>query len=52
MRARSLEYVFILDVVGHIADELVSQAVSELNETCNYCEVLGSYPQAAKAARV
>lgn len=39
-------YVFFVDIEGHVEDENVSQAIRELNETASMVKVLGSYPRA------
>lgn len=38
------EYVFFLDLDGHIEDKKIKDALSELDELCLYLKVLGSYP--------
>lgn len=40
------EYIFFIDCQGHERDEIVQQAVSELNEFALFVRVLGSYPEA------
>jgi len=39
-------YVFFIDVDGHIEDESVNQALTELQQSANIIKVLGSYPRA------
>ncbi|WP_455218063.1 prephenate dehydratase [Kaarinaea lacus] len=39
-------YVFFIDVDGHIDDNNVKQALLELQKTANIVKVLGSYPRA------
>ncbi|MGD8577617.1 MAG: prephenate dehydratase [Thiohalophilus sp.] len=39
-------YVFFIDIEGHIDDDNVSQAIKELNQTASMVKVLGSYPRA------
>lgn len=39
-------YVFFIDFQGHLAEEHVRQALSELEERCLFVRVLGSYPEA------
>ncbi len=39
-------YVFFIDIEGHVDDENVSQAMDELEKTANLVKVLGSYPRA------
>ncbi len=43
-RVSAWDYVFYLDVQGHIQDENVAKAVSELKEAALFVTVLGSYP--------
>ncbi len=40
------EYVFFVDVEGHVDDEPVAKALEALSAQANMCKVLGSYPQA------
>jgi len=39
-------YVFFIDVDGHVEDQNVKQALLELEQTANVIKVLGSYPKA------
>jgi chorismate mutase/prephenate dehydratase len=39
------EYIFFLDFVGHIQDERVKSALSELENLCVHLKILGSYPK-------
>lgn len=41
------EYVFYIDIEGHISDSKVEQALNELREKASFVKVLGSYPVAA-----
>lgn len=43
-KTRVWEYVFFLDLQGHIEDEPVKAALSELEENCLFLKALGSYP--------
>ena len=43
------QYVFFVDMVGHIEDPPVHEACNILKQICVYFEILGSYP-AAEAA--
>ncbi|OQY19901.1 MAG: chorismate mutase [Desulfobacteraceae bacterium 4572_35.1] len=47
LKKRAWEYIFFLDVEGHIKDENVSAAVEELGQYCQFVKVLGSYPKKA-----
>lgn len=40
------EYIFFLDLIGHIDDTEISNAIKELSEHCHFLKVLGSYPVA------
>ncbi|MCK5140047.1 MAG: ACT domain-containing protein, partial [Thermodesulfovibrionia bacterium] len=40
------EYIFFVDMVGHIEDRNVKKAVNEVKKECLYLKVLGAYPPA------
>jgi chorismate mutase/prephenate dehydratase len=40
------EYVFYIDVQGHLRDSHVSKAVNQLKEHALFVTILGSYPAA------
>ncbi len=44
-KKRAWEYVFFLDVDGHIYDAHVTEAIEELEKMCVFLKVLGSYPK-------
>ncbi len=44
MKQKAWEYIFFLDLIGHIDDPDVSGAVEELRTHCHFLKVLGSYP--------
>jgi len=46
MKKKAWEYIFFLDMEGHVAEEKVRDAVEELKEYCQFLKVLGSYPRA------
>ncbi len=46
MKKKAWEYVFFLDIEGHIGDENLSEAVEELAQYCQFLKVLGSYASA------
>jgi len=46
MKKKAWEYIFFLDMEGHIADEEVCGAIEELRGYCQFLKVLGSYPRA------
>lgn len=41
------EYVFFLDVVGHLEGEAIQRSLEELKVQTDFLKVLGSYPRAA-----
>ena len=45
-KKKAWEYIFYLDLMGHISDEPVAAAVQELKECCQFVKLLGSYPKA------
>lgn len=44
-KKRAWEYIFYLDMIGHISDEKVKSALEELKPQTMFLKVLGSYPQ-------
>ncbi len=40
------EYIFFVDMAGHIEDNKVKKAIDEVKKDCLYLKVLGSYPSA------
>ncbi len=44
-RRRAWDYLFFIDLDGHMEDEPVSAAMEGLSTTCDFMKVLGSYPQ-------
>jgi chorismate mutase/prephenate dehydratase len=45
-RKRKWDYVFFVDVEGHVSDAPLAQALAELEERASTFRVLGSYPRA------
>jgi chorismate mutase/prephenate dehydratase len=45
MKKKAWEYIFFLDMEGHIDDPRVTKAVQELRGYCQFLKVLGSYPR-------
>ena len=39
------KYMFFIDILGHIDDPVINEAMSRLRESCASFEWLGSYPQ-------
>ena len=46
MKGKAWEYIFFLDMVGHVEDQKISGALEELKAHCQFLKVLGSYPKA------
>jgi chorismate mutase / prephenate dehydratase len=46
LKRKAWEYIFFLDLTGHISDPGVAEAVQELSGCCQFVKVLGSYPRA------
>ncbi|MCK9171889.1 MAG: prephenate dehydratase [Desulfuromonas sp.] len=46
LKTRAWEYVFFLDMDGHISEPDIASAVEELRASCEFLKVLGSYPRA------
>lgn len=45
LKTKAWEYMFFVDLDGHITDRKVIDAVEELRESCSFLKVLGSYPR-------
>lgn len=43
-RRKAWEYIFFVDVEGHIEEERVHKAVEEIKGRCLFMKILGSYP--------
>jgi len=46
MKKKAWEYIFFLDMEGHVEEDNVHGAVEELKGYCQFLKVLGSYPRA------
>ena len=46
LKKKAWVYIFFLDLVGHINDPVIAEAVRELSHCCQFVKVLGSYPRA------
>ncbi|MEE8408594.1 MAG: prephenate dehydratase [Myxococcota bacterium] len=44
-RRRAWDYLFFIDLDGHLAEPRVAEAIAELETACQFMKVLGSYPQ-------
>ncbi len=47
VKKRAWEYLFFLDMEGHITDLNISSAINEMRILCDFFKLLGSYPRAA-----
>jgi chorismate mutase/prephenate dehydratase len=47
VKKRAWEYLFFLDMEGHITDPNISSAINEMRILCDFFKLLGSYPRAA-----
>lgn len=43
-KRKAWEYIFFVDMEGHIEDRKVMKAIEQLKEGCLYLKILGSYP--------
>jgi chorismate mutase/prephenate dehydratase len=48
VKGKRWEYLFFIDLQGHIEDEVVKKGCEQLKKVCSYFEWLGSYPMADK----
>jgi len=46
LKKKAWEYIFYLDLMGHISDPVVAEAIQELRNCCQFVKILGSYPRA------
>jgi chorismate mutase/prephenate dehydratase len=44
-KRKNWEYFFFVDIEGHFEDEVVKEAIGELEKHCTFVKVLGSYPR-------
>ncbi len=44
-KRKAWEYIFFVDMEGHIEDKKVSNAIEQVKKGCIYLKILGSYPQ-------
>ena len=45
-RKRKWDYVFFIDIEGHVSDAPVAKALAALEQRASLFKVLGSYPRA------
>jgi len=46
-KGKAWEYIFFVDMDGHVSDSKVSDALKELEAQCSFMKILGSYPKGA-----
>jgi chorismate mutase/prephenate dehydratase len=46
-KTKAWEYLFFVDLDGHVEDRKVALALVRLSEACDFFKILGSYPKAA-----
>jgi len=46
VKTKAWEYIFFLDMVGHVSEQPVGEAIEELRGFCQFLKILGSYPKA------
>jgi len=46
IKGKQWRYLFFLDMIGHIEDQVIKEGCSILKQICPYYEWLGSYPKA------
>jgi chorismate mutase/prephenate dehydratase len=44
-KRKAWEYIFFVDMEGHVEDKKVLRSIEQLKEGCLYLKILGSYPQ-------
>jgi chorismate mutase / prephenate dehydratase len=50
-RRRAWDYIFFVDMVGHMTDPSIVEALGKLKHLTTYLRVLGSYPQDTYGAK-
>jgi chorismate mutase/prephenate dehydratase len=48
VRSRAWEYMFLIDIAGHVSEPSVWEAIERLRELSVFLRVLGSYPRASR----
>ncbi len=46
VKTKAWEYIFFLDMVGHVSEPSLGEAIEELKQFCQFLKILGSYPKA------
>lgn len=44
-KRKNWEYLFFVDLLGHVNDSHVKRAITKLNDLCRFVKILGSYPR-------
>lgn len=47
LKTKAWEYVFYVDMDGHLSDDSVKEALAELDKASSFLKILGSYPRSA-----
>ena len=50
IKGKHWQYVFFLDMMGHIEEERIKRGCERIRTMCSYFEWLGSYPRGDEAA--
>lgn len=45
-KRRAWEYIFFIEIIGHVEDEKVARALERVQQQCLFLKILGSYPSA------
>ena len=51
MKGKPWEYLFFVDVEGHVSEEAVAKALEVASEVAYSSKILGSFPRAPKSRR-
>jgi len=51
LKGKAWEYIFFVELEGHIEDRKVEEALSELERTCVFVRVLGSFPKTRRISQ-
>lgn len=46
VKTKAWEYIFFLDMSGHVMEPAINDAIEELRGYCQFLKILGSYPKA------
>jgi len=48
LKKKAWEYIFFLDLNGHVSDPDVTDAIHDLRDCCQFVKILGSYPKTSR----